>query len=166
MKQDKLTILLKKYIKLLCELNQTETILSNIKKNPLYPMDECLKLCIEYGVNDATIYLYQTTGDRGKAFDITIRIFEGTFNKISSNLTSQKFNENIHTLLLQELQENLNDCIVICEHNEQQSEELWFKLLDILYHLLGSTTKKKGKRIQKRIMKKQKQCYREHKIPS
>lgn len=117
-------------------------------------MDECLKLCIEYGVNDATIYLYQTTGDRGKAFDITIRIFEDTFNKISSNLTSQKFNENIHTLLLQELQENLNDCIVICEHNEQQSEELWFKLLDILYHLLGSTTKKKGKRIQKRIMKK------------
>ena len=128
MKQQKLTILLKKYIKLLCELNQTETILSNIKKNPLYPMDECLKLCIEYGVNDATIYLYQTTGDRGKAFDITIRIFEDTFNKISSNLTSQKFNENIHTLLLQELQENLNDCIVICEHNEQQSEELWFKL--------------------------------------
>ena len=112
-------------------------------------MDECLKLCIEYGVNDATIYLYQTTGDRGKEFDITIRIFEDTFNKISSNLTSQKFNENIHTLLLQELQENLNDCIVICEHNEQQSEELWFKLLDILYHLLGSTTKKKGKRIQK-----------------
>ena len=104
MKQEKLTILLKKYIKLLCELNQTETILSNIKKNPLYPMDECLKLCIEYGVNDATIYLYQTTGDRGKAFDITIRIFEDTFNKISSNLTSQKFNENIHTLLLQELQ--------------------------------------------------------------
>ena len=49
-------------------------------------MDECLKLCIEYGVNDATIYLYQTTGDRGKAFDITIRIFEDTFNKISSNL--------------------------------------------------------------------------------
>ena len=117
-------------------------------------MDECLKLCNEYGVNDATIYLYQTTGDRGKAFDITKRIFEDTFNKISSNLTSQKFNENIHTLLLQELQENLNDCIVICEHNEQQSEELWFKLLDILYHLLGSTTKKKGKRIQKRIMKK------------
>ena len=102
MKQEKLTILLKKYIKLLCELNQTETILSNIKKKPLYPMDECLKLCIEYGVNDATIYLYQTTGDRGKAFDITIRIFEDTFNKISSNLTSQKFNENIHTLLLQD----------------------------------------------------------------
>ena len=54
-------------------------------------MDECLKLCIEYGVNDATIYLYQTTGDRGKAFDITIRIFEDTFNKIIIARTSRKF---------------------------------------------------------------------------
>ena len=135
--------LLKTHIKLLCELNQTEKILPNIKKNPLYPMDECLKLCIEYGVNDAAIYLYQTTGDRGKAFDIAIRIFNDTFNKISSNLTSKIFNENIHTLLLQELQEHLNDCIVICEHSEQQNEELWFKLLDILYNLLNSITKKK-----------------------
>ena len=134
--------LLKTHIKLLCELNQTEKILPNIKKNPLYPMDECLKLCIEHGVSDAAIYLYQSTGDRGKALDIAMRIFEDTFNKSVSNLSSKFFNENIHTLLLQELHEHLIECISICERNEQQTDELWFKLLDNLYLFLSSVTKK------------------------
>ena len=137
--------LLKTHIKLLCELNQTEKILPNIKKNPLYPMDECLKLCIEHGVSDAAIYLYQSTGDRGKALDIAMKIFEDSFNKIVSNVSSKFFNENIHTLLLQELHEHLNGCIVICERNEQQTDDLWFRLLDNLYLLLTSVTEKKKK---------------------
>ena len=116
--------LLRLHIKLLCQLGYTKKILPNLKKNPLYPLDECLKLCLEYNVSDAAIYLYQATGDSAKALEMSLRIFEDKFIKISNNLRKEKeFSENIHTLLLQEMQNDLLGCINVCEHNEQQNDK-------------------------------------------
>ena len=136
--------LLRLHIKLLCQLGYTKKILPNLKKNPLYPLDECLKLCLEYNVSDAAIYLYQATGDSAKALEMSLRIFEDKFIKISNNLRKEKeFSENIHTLLLQEMQNDLLGCINVCEHNEQQNDKLWFSLLDTLYRFFGEISVKK-----------------------
>ena len=48
------------FIKLLCELDPTKVLAELM--NYVYPLDECLKLCNKFGVNDAAAYLLERTG--------------------------------------------------------------------------------------------------------
>ena len=145
---------LKLHVQLLCDMKQTQKILPCLMKNPLYPLDDCLQLCLKNKVNDASIYLYQTTGDPTKALKLSLELFTDVYTRIHNNLKlKSQLNENMHTLLLTEIQEKLAKCIEVCEHNEQQNDDLWFTLLDKLYASYGEISAEK-KEIADVLMKK------------
>ena len=54
--------LLKMHIQLLCQYSKKDVLPNLEKKMHFYPIDECLKICLDYKVNDAAIYLMQLTG--------------------------------------------------------------------------------------------------------
>jgi hypothetical protein len=145
-KQEQYTNLLKLHIKLLCKLNPTQ-VLPNLQKRSLYPVDECLKKCRKYKVNDAAIYLLQSTGQIMEALDLSISILKSTFDNIIINLTSSNFNDNKNSILLDDLKNNLKQSVEICENNSDKIEnsdgqDMWFQILEQLYNMLNSIREK------------------------
>jgi hypothetical protein len=129
--------LLKLHIKLLCKLHPN-SVLANLQKRSSYPVEECLKKCLKYKVYDAAIYLMQTTGDIKGALNLSISTMQNYFDNLMSNLTSSNFKENIHTLLINDIKNNLKQAVNICENNvdrieQPECQEMWFTILEQLY---------------------------------
>ena len=52
----------KLYVKLLCQFEK-ESVITYLKSNDQYPIDDCLRLCQKYDVSEARAYLLERTGD-------------------------------------------------------------------------------------------------------
>ena len=66
--------LLKMHIQLLCQYSKKDVLPNLQKKLQFYPIDECLKICLEYKVNDAAIYLMQLTGAIIDALKLSLNV--------------------------------------------------------------------------------------------
>ena len=124
------------HIKLLCELKKNNEILKALKKNHLYPYEECKNLCINYNVYDSIIYLYQINGDLSNAVNICLGRIDDTFRNLISDIDNNKVTNNL------EIDENywknikyyLDKGIDVCQNSRHESDDdIWFNILSKLF---------------------------------
>jgi len=60
------------HLKLLCQL-QPKQVIKEIKLTT-YPLDECLKLCREYGIKDALAFFLERAGNLQEAINISLEV--------------------------------------------------------------------------------------------
>ena len=72
--------LLKMHILLLCQYSKKEVLPNLEKKIQFYPIDECLKICQEHKVYDASIYLMQLTGAIIDALKLSLNVLNLCLN--------------------------------------------------------------------------------------
>ena len=120
------------HINLLCELNQFDKIVPAFRSCSLYPLEECLSCCEKVKAYEACIYLYLKEGSVKKAFDLSISKLDNIFELILDNINKEKENED-NKELIKELNKYILSIEDICENNDKNVEDLWFRLLDKLY---------------------------------
>ena len=159
--QSDLHSLLLMQIDLLIKLNRKEEILPNIKKRQsFYPLDDCLKKCLDNNMIEESVYLYQIKGDNNNAF----HLIKNNLIKSFDLAIEKKENENEKEKYLEEYLNILKICTQICENNSdsviqnqniseektKESENLWYELLDIIYDLYN---KSKGDKTLENLIK-------------
>ena len=140
--------LLNTHIDLLCKLKHFDKILPYLKNNQLYSADYCLKKCLEYKVTDASIYLYQSTGNDQEALNLAISELKDILKKMVDNSEKEEMEEE-YNRLTEEHNKIIIECINICENsgkslenindNEKKSnenEKMWFNILQIFYEYI------------------------------
>ncbi|XP_022144189.1 vacuolar protein sorting-associated protein 8 homolog [Momordica charantia] len=135
------------YVELLCQYER-ESVLKFLETFDSYRVEHCLRLCQQYEVIDAAAFLLERVGDVGSALFLTLSSLDKKFNdleaaveSIVANGASSGSNDPRHfnsVLKLQEVNDIdvlLHACIGLCQRNtprlnSEESETLWFKLLD------------------------------------
>ena len=140
---DFVQLILGLYIKLLCITDQKEKVLPSLKKSYLFPYDLCIKLCEEYDLKDALIYLYQISGDFKSALKTSHKMIDIYFNLIIENLKSDIFNNKEFLDQINDFNESINQNLEILTEMQNhkteeekyltQSNKDWFDTLDKLY---------------------------------
>ena len=130
--------LLNIHIDLLCKLKQYNKILPCLKENQLYPIEECLKKCLNHKVTDASIFLYQSMGNDQAALNLAVSELKDILDKIIECLKNNNMTE--YDKLLKDHNKIILECINICENSkepvdekENESEKMWFEVLQIFY---------------------------------
>ena len=141
--------LLTKHIDLLCKLEKIEEILPNLKKRPSYPVETCLKMCLNAKAYDAAIYLYNSTGASQDALKLAVSLFKEHLEYMFNCINDSKIEEYDKAIVLHSI--NLNRCIQVLQNNsdktiESETEQMWFDMLQIFYDM----AEKIGKGIEKR----------------
>ena len=146
-------------IDLLIKLNKVNDVLPNIKEQMKiypnsYPKQKCLEKCLEYKINDASVYLYQSLGKNDSALSLTKEQTEKAFNDYLLDNKDESYKYFLQQLDL---------CIKICEYTSEllakqklinkkidtkEGDKLWFDLLKTLYTF---EKKSKGKEAEKKI---------------
>ena len=137
--------LLNTHIDLLCKLKYFDKILPCLKNNQLYPVDYCLKKCLESKVTDASIFLYQSTGNDQEALNLAISELKEIFKKMVDNAEKSEMDEE-YNKLVEEHNKIITECINICENSgksiensdnndkkNNENEKMWFNVLQIFY---------------------------------
>ena len=112
--------LLNTHIDLLCKLKYYNKILPFLKGNQMYPVDYCLKKCLEYKVTDASIYLYQSTGNDQEALNLAINELKEIFKKMLDNSENNDMEE--YNKLIEEHNKVITECSNICENSGKSIE--------------------------------------------
>ena len=118
------------HILLLCQLNKKKNIILNIKKNPFYPIQNCLDICLKYNETDAIIFFYTKLEDYKSALNYNciklLEIFENFVNNLNEGILNKK---NFEFGISQEI----NKCINLCENvkNEIDQEIMFNQLIRI-----------------------------------
>ncbi|CAK4068105.1 unnamed protein product [Aphanomyces euteiches] len=137
-----------RYIRLLCEFEPTQ-VFPYLANHQAYRVDSCLKLCKEYSITDAEAYLLERTGDVTGALSLILASLEKKIGLLRPALRGFNVNPELQSSstmqyessILQSLNEGkevkstLDVAIAMCErhsarHHDDQSEKLWFTLLD------------------------------------
>jgi len=129
---EEIKYILELHLFLLCENKQYNRIIPALKSCPFYPLKKCLENCEIAKAYEPCLYIYLKEGAIEKAFQISNLKLEETFNQLLDNINSDN-NEDKHKELMNNFETYLSDLRKTCEHNNQQLEELWFKVLEILY---------------------------------
>ena len=129
---EEIKYILEMHINLLCKLNQHEKIIPSLKSCPFYPLNECLKYCEKSKAYHPCLYLYLKEGSIEKAFDLANSRLKDGFNKLIKNIKEDN-NDSNYKDLLNEFHKYLLDIKNICENNDLNLEDIWFKILDELY---------------------------------
>lgn len=129
---EEIKYILELHLFLLCELRQYNKIIPALKLCPFYPLKKCLENCEKAKAYEPCLYIYLKEGEIDKAFQISSLKLEETFNQLLDNINSEN-NEDKHKELMNNFETYLSDLRKTCEHNNQHLEELWFKVLEILY---------------------------------
>lgn len=136
--------LLLQHVKLLCDLDP-KRVVAELKKE-YYPVQESTEICSAKGHKAAVAYLMHCSGDLAKSFEKYTEVLADCYEKILQSKDKKTFDENVN-----DFEVNLSTAMEVCKENskamtnEQQGEELWFKLLDHIYgySLKLSETQKK-----------------------
>ena len=129
---EEIKYILELHLFLLCELRQYNKIIPALKLCPFYPLKKCLENCEKAKAYEPCLYIYLKEGKIDKAFQISSLKLEETFNQLLDNINSEN-NEDKHKELMNNFETYLSDLRKACEHNNHHLEELWFKVLEILY---------------------------------
>ena len=153
------------YIQLLCKLDKKDIILKKLKECSLYPIDTCIKICEEYNVKDALIYLYQLSGDFQNALKTTLKIIDEIYNSLFNNITSDIFKNKEYDQQINDFNKSINQSLEILIKNQSQNisnnlsitketsdtDILWFQILNKLYDISMKYDKQLKLMSQKRI---------------
>ena len=150
------------YIQLLCQLGQKDKVLITLKKCPFFPIDSCIKICEEYNVKNALIYLYQLSGDFQNALETTLKITDEIYNSLFNNITSDIFKNNEYENQIRDFNNSINQSLEILEKNQSQNntnfvrqlsdtDNLWFHILNKLYDISMNYDKQLKVMSQKRL---------------
>ena len=147
-KQD-LSNLLMLHFDLLIKLNKKEEILKNLQKRYIYyPIEECIKKCIDNNIVDCAIFLYKSTGDYAKAMELALKELSKGFEELYTTKNE---------ILILKCKENLELCIDVCESSHDQSSvdrqnnNLWFEILKAMYDFFNKASSLNNKKISDTI---------------
>ncbi|KDO25972.1 hypothetical protein SPRG_08625 [Saprolegnia parasitica CBS 223.65] len=134
-----------RFIRLLCEFDPTQ-VFPYLAAHDSYKVETCLKLCKEFKITDAEAYLLERTGDVNGALTIILTSMEKQLKVLkpalrgvnaSSAEASGWQQESIIESVPEgkEVMKTLDVAIAMCQrnsarHRDDQSEKLWFTLLD------------------------------------
>ena len=153
------------YIQLLCQLGQKDRVLTMLKKCPFFPIDTCIKICEEYNVKNALIYLYQLSGDFQNALNTTLKTTDEIYSSLFNNITSDIFKNVEYEHQIRDFNNSINQSIEILVKNQSQNmpnnthlirqlsdtDNLWFHILNKLYTISMNYDKQLKIMSQKRI---------------
>jgi len=127
-----------KYVKLLCE-NCPQNVLEFLKSREDYSLDDCLDICKDYKVHDATAYLYERLGSTKEALDLLLDLVD---KKQEELLQKMRKKVQLHPSAILELKPEIENALELCLRNtsrldESENEEHWFSLLDNVLRLLN-----------------------------
>jgi translation initiation factor 2B subunit (eIF-2B alpha/beta/delta family) len=149
-------------IDLLIVLKKKDEVLPSIKEQikaypKIYPKQKCLEKCLEYKINDAAVYLYQSTGKNDEALALTKNNTEKAFEAYLQDGQEESYNYFI---------QQINLCIKICQDTSEAlakeknknnditnkgGDKLWFDLLKSLYDFVKRCESENKKEIEKKI---------------
>ncbi|KAF0694568.1 Aste57867_14556 [Aphanomyces stellatus] len=137
-----------RYIRLLCEFDPAK-VFPYLANHQAYRVDSCLKLCKEFSITDAEAYLLERTGDVTGALSLILASLEKKIGLLRPALRGFNLNPDLQSASTmqyessilqslaegQEVKSTLDVAIAMCErhsarHHDDQSEKLWFTLLD------------------------------------
>ena len=133
---ENISFILQLHIKLLCEFDKKDEILPALQKNHLYPFKKCINLCIDNNAYDATIYLYEISGDLMNAVNHCLLRIDDSFNQFLKDIDNNKIKDisEIKNNYRKNIEKYLNKGIEVCENNAQGNEDdIWFKILSKLF---------------------------------
>ncbi|KAJ7567914.1 hypothetical protein O6H91_01G011900 [Diphasiastrum complanatum] len=132
------------YIQLMCQF-EPRSVLKFLQSYENYRLERCLKLCQDYGITDAAIFLFERVGDIGSALDLLLSDLVVHISEMDWAIVSQS-RHTPHSLAnktrqLQDIPEVsavyevMETAVALCQRNnlrldQQESESLWFCLLD------------------------------------
>ncbi|CAG9333651.1 unnamed protein product [Blepharisma stoltei] len=124
------THILKKYIYLMCKYRPEEVLLALKSRND-YPIDECLEICREFNVLDASAYLYEELGAIRESFDILLGFVKDK-QQFLFEIVQKK--EKILASYFVDLKKSIEETLNLCARNTDRldkidNEEHWFMLL-------------------------------------
>ena len=147
-KQD-LSNLLMLHFDLLIKLNKKEEILKNLQKRYIYyPIEECIKKCIDNNIIDCAIFLSKSTGDYAKAMELALSELKKIFEELYASKDES---------LIIKFKEQLELCIDICESShdqtsfDKQNDNLWFEILKTMYDCFNKSSALNNKNISDAI---------------
>ncbi|KAI3843581.1 hypothetical protein MKX03_022406 [Papaver bracteatum] len=135
------------YLELLCKYERM-SVLKFLETFESYRLEQCLRLCQEYGVIDAAAFLLERVGDVGSALLLTLSGLKDKFENLGiavesifSDRSSISLPEMEHLNFVTRMEEVksildiLHASIGLCQRNTlrldpEESESLWFELLD------------------------------------
>ena len=115
------------YVKLLCK-HSPALVVNFLKGREDYSLDECLAVCTEFGVIDASEYLNERLGAIKNALDLLLGLIDKKRREI------QKGIKNYEKIIFSEILSDVNNCVQLCVRNvarldENENEDHWFSLL-------------------------------------
>ena len=138
--EENIKYLLGLHIKLLCELEKFDEIVPALKASSLYPFQECLDYCEKSSAYKGCIFLYLKKADSSKALELCKKKIKDVVKRIIKNINNENSNEE-QNKLLNEFDGYLDDGKYVCECGGQETEDLWFDLLQVLYTYEGESDK-------------------------
>ena len=129
---DEIKYILETHIYLLCDLKKHDKIIPALKSCSFYPLKTCLKICEKSNAYQPCLFLYLKEGSIEEAFKLANSRLDKTFNKLIKNINEEN-NDSEHKNLFNDFHKYFNDIKNICENNEQNLEDIWFKILQQLY---------------------------------
>jgi hypothetical protein len=127
----------------LCQF-EPRLVLKFLESYENYRLEHCLKLCQEYGITDAAIFLLERVGDVASALGLVLVEVDARMLDFksaimaSSSLAAQVSNNNDKWLDIPQVasfKSALAAAVTLCQRNtlrldQQESESLWFRVLD------------------------------------
>ncbi|XP_073396316.1 uncharacterized protein [Physcomitrium patens] len=129
------------YVELLCKF-EPHAVLKFLESYENYRLEHCLKLCQEYGITDAAIFLLERVGDVASALDLVLKDVEicrdrlELFVSTSSRTSVQAFDKDQQSVVeVGAVKAAVAAAVALCQRNTQRLEPresitLWFRLLD------------------------------------
>ncbi|KAF5733264.1 vacuolar protein sorting-associated protein 8 isoform X1 [Tripterygium wilfordii] len=135
------------YLELLCQYER-DSVLQFLETFDSYRVEHCLLLCQKYGIIDAAAFLLERVGDAGSALLLTLSSLNGKFvelgiavkTAVSNVALSDPASLQCFSIIskineVKVVRSILHACIGLCQRNTprlnpEESETLWFTLLD------------------------------------
>ena len=141
------------YFELLIKMDKSSYLISALKEGVMfYPLDNCLKLTLNYNLNETSIYIYEILGKYNEALSIAINEIDKVYLKTKNIIVNKddfeldidnKANmKDIKEDLFYKLQRSINIGIKICQKvsgNDLKSSfgniylQLWYNLFHKLF---------------------------------
>ncbi|OMO82357.1 hypothetical protein COLO4_23048 [Corchorus olitorius] len=144
------------YLELLCQFER-DSVLKFLETFDSYRVEHCLRLCQEYRIIDAAAFLLERVGDVGSALLLTLTGLNDKFTELDNavnsvvskvplrgSASSEHFNSVSKLKEVNDILNTLHACVELCQRNTprlnpEESEMLWFRLLDTFCEpLMGS----------------------------
>lgn len=119
------------YVELLCKL-EPHKVMDFLVSRDDYSLDDCLKLCRQYEVINATAYLYERIGCTRDALKLYLDLLRKKVNALEDTLASRR---EITQQKIDEISADTTHAVNLCVRNanrldEAETEDHWFLILD------------------------------------